>query len=179
MVTPHDKPVLSTAYTAYFAAEAQQKADIVKVEKSKFFPELSVGYSLQKITPLSGLSSWSVGVAFPFVFLPQKSRVKQAKIDAMTASWQAEDNRIQMQNKIEELSAMKERQAKTLRYYTDAALKEADELQRNAIILYENSETGMAELVQSLNTSRQIRTQYIEALKDYNITAIELELYTD
>lgn len=179
IVSPNDKPALAKAYTDLFTAEAQQKADMVKVEKSKFFPELSVGYSLQKITPLSGLSSWSVGVAFPFVFLPQKSRVKQAKIDAMTASWQAEDNRIQMQNKIEELSAMKERQAKTLRYYTDAALKEADELQRNAIILYENSETGMAELVQSLNTSRLIRTQYIEALKDYNITAIELELYTE
>ena len=37
----------------------------------------------------------------------------------------------------------------------------------------------MTELIQSLNTARDIRRQYIEAVHDYNVTAIELELYSE
>ena len=79
---------------------------------------------------------------------------------------------------LEQLQMKLQRQANSLKYYTDAALKEAGELQRNAILLYEASETSMTDLVQSLHTSINIHKQYIEALQQYNLTAIELELYT-
>ena len=69
--------------------------------------------------------------------------------------------------------------AKNVAYYVDAAFHEADELQRNAVLLYEESETDIAELVQSLNTSRDIRKQYIDAVHEYNVTAVELELYSE
>ena len=58
-------------------------------------------------------------------------------------------------------------------------MREADELRRNALLLYAESETGMAELVQSLNTSAEIQRQYIESIRDYDIIVIELELYTE
>lgn len=179
LAAPSRQTQLSPDHTAWFAAEAQQKKDIVKIEKSKFFPELSVGYSLQKITPLTGLSSWSVGVSFPMLFFPQKSRVKQAKIDAMMAEWQAEDNQATLANKVAELRAQLDKQAKSVKYYTEDAMREADELRRNALLLYAESETGMAELVQSLNTSAEIQRQYIESIRDYDIIVIELELYTE
>ena len=37
----------------------------------------------------------------------------------------------------------------------------------------------MAELIQSLNAAREIRKNYIEAVYQYNIAVIELELYTE
>ena len=63
-------------------------------------------------------------------------------------------------------------------YYDGAALKEADELQRTAILLYQESETDVTELIQSLKTAREIRQQHIETVLAYNTTIIELELYT-
>ena len=120
-----------------------------------------------------------VGVSFPFIFFPQKSRVKQARLEALSAQYEAEENHWQLSQKVEELKAQAASKAKRLAYYDNAALREADELQQNAIALYKESETSMTELIQSLNTARDIRRQYIEAVHDYNVTAIELELYSE
>ena len=169
----------SATYLTYFDMQARQKQDMVSIEKSKYFPELSIGYSLQKIAPLTNLSSWSVGVSFPLLFFPQKSRVKQAKMEALSAQFEAEENRTQLRRKVEELRDQLSMNAKHVAYYVDAALHEADELQRNAVLLYEESETNIAELVQSLSTSRDIRKQYIDAVHEYNVTAVELELYSE
>ena len=170
---------LSASHINYFLSQAKEKSDIVKIEKSRFFPELSVCYSLQKIAPLSGLSSWSVGVSFPFVFFPQKSRIRQAKCEASMAQWEAEENKRQLSYKAEETRCMLEKQYKTVEYYVNAAIKEADELQRNAIMSYKESETGIAELTQSLKSAQDIRKAYIDALHQYNVLTIEMELYTD
>lgn len=170
---------LSQTHTHLFDLQARQRDDMVKVERSKFFPEFSVAYSRQKITPLTGLNSWTVGVSFPLFFMPQKSRLRQAKAEAAMAHWQAEDSKAELRQKVEEARAVVARHAATLDYYTQAALAEADELQRNAILTYENNETGMAELMQSLSVARDIRKNYIDAMYQYNIAVIELELYTE
>ena len=181
-ITPAEAPAaanLSNAHLKYFDLQAQEKADLAKIEKSKFFPEFSIGYSRQKIAPLSGLSSWNVGVSFPLLFFPQSSRVRQAQADARIARWQADDDKAELSNKVAELKGQVAKKANAIGYFTDAALKEADELQRNAIATYEGSETGIAELVQSLNTARDIRKRYIDAVHDYNVSVLELELFTE
>ena len=169
---------VAPAYSGYFDSMAQEKSDAVNVEKSKFFPEFSVGYNRQKISPLKGLNSWTVGVQFPLIFFPQKSRVRQARMEAISAEFEAQDSRIRLQQTVDELRAQLASSAKTIKYFNEAALREADELRRNAVALYQESETGMTELVQSLNASRDIRNRYIDAVADYNVAAIELELYT-
>ena len=77
---------------------------MLRIERNRFFPELSVGYVRQKIAPLSGLDSWMVGISFPVLFFPQHSRVRQAKIDSYIARTEAESNIRQLNNKVEELS---------------------------------------------------------------------------
>ena len=171
--------LLSPIHLGLFAAQAQEKRDLLKVEKSRFFPELSVGYAVQKIAPLKGLDSWTVGVSFPLLFFPQHSRVRQARHEARMAEWEAEDNRLQLRNRVDDLRGRLAKQRKTVDYYLTAALPEADELQRNALMLYEASETGMAELLQSLAAARDIRKSYVEAVRDYNILIIELELFIE
>ena len=170
---------LSQAHIGYFDSQVEVKRKAVDVERSRFFPELSVGYSRQKIEPLSGLNSWSVGVAVPIVFFPQKSKVKQARAEATIARWDAEDNRLKLRNRVEELRLRIERQQRTIDYYTGDALKQADELQRNAMMLYKESETGIVELLHSITTANEIRKSYVDAVHEYNVMLLELELYTE
>ena len=170
---------LSQAHIGYFDSQVEVKRKAVDVERSRFFPELSVGYSRQKIEPLSGLNSWSVGVAVPIVFFPQKSKVKQARAEATIARWDAEVNRLKLRNRVEELRLKIERQQRTIDYYTDDALKQADELQRNAMMLYKESETGIVELLHSITTANDIRKSYVDAVHEYNVMLLELELYTE
>ena len=58
-----------------------------------------------------------------------------------------------------------------------AWLKEAEELTKAANLQLQQSETGIAEYIQSVTTARDIRRGYIETVYQYNIAALEHELF--
>lgn len=174
-----EKMNISDIHLQYFRSQANEKQAMLRVERSRFFPEISLGYVRQKITPLSGLNSWMVGVSFPVLFFPQHSRTQQAKIDFFIARTEAEDNTRQLSNKVEELQVMLRRQETSIQYYTTAALPEAETLLKSAQIQFKESETDIVQFVQSLNSAREIQRGYIEAVYNYNIAALELELYAE
>ncbi len=168
----------SDIHLNYFRSVADEKKAMLRIERSRFFPELSVGYVRQKIAPLSGLDSWMVGISFPVLFFPRHSRVRQAKIDSYIAHTEAESNIRQLNNKVEELSVALRKEGEHIRYYTTGALPEADALLKSATVQFKESETDITQFVQSLNAAREIRRGYIEAVYAYNISALELELYS-
>ena len=168
----------SDIHLNYFRSVADEKKAMLRIERSRFFPELSVGYVRQKIAALSGLDSWMVGISFPVLFFPQHSRVRQAKIDSYIARTEAESNIRQLNNKVEELSVALRKEGEHIRYYTTGALPEADALLKSATVQFKESETDITQFVQSLNAAREIRRGYIEAVYAYNISALELELYS-
>lgn len=173
-----DRP-LSAAHLNYFASQVQEKKSELRIERSKFFPEFSVGYVRQKIAPLNGLNSWMVGVSFPILFFPQRSRSKQAKVNLQIAEWQADQNRVQLNNQVEELYRRARQQQESLDYYSKAALKEAEALQESALLKFKESEINITDFVQNLNASREIRKNYIETVYAYNVSVLEIELYTE
>lgn len=173
-----DRP-LSAAHLNYFASQVQEKKSELRIERSKFFPEFSVGYVRQKIAPLTGLDSWMVGVSFPILFFPQRSRSKQARVNLQIAEWQAEQNRVQLNNQVEELYRRARQQQESLDYYSKAALKEAEALQESALLKFKESEINITDFVQNLNASREIRKNYIETVYAYNVSVLEIELYTE
>lgn len=168
----------SDVHLSYFLSQSDEKKAQLQVERSRFFPELSVGYVRQKIAPVSGLNSWMVGVSFPLLFFPQHSRVKQAKIDTYIARTEADANIRQLNNKVDELLATLRKQNESIRYYVTGALPEADALLQSATLQFRESETDVSQFVQSLNAIREIRRGYAEAVYQYNLSALELELYT-
>ncbi len=168
----------SDIHLNYFRSVADEKKAMLRIERSRFFPELSVGYVRQKIAPLSGLDSWMVGISFPVLFFPQHSRIRQAKIDSYIARTEAESNIRQLNNKVEELSVALRKEGEHIRYYTTGALPEAEALLKSATVQFKENETDITQFVQSLNAAREIRRGYIEAVYAYNISALELELYS-
>ena len=129
--------------------------------------------------PYKGLDAFSVGISVPLFCFPQKSRVKQAQVEARIAEWEAEEQRTQLSMKVDELRQSLLQTRSTLDYYETAALPEADELRRSVLALYDEGETAAADLVQSLKAARDVRTNYVEAVRQYNAALIELELYTN
>ena len=103
--------------------------------------------------------------------------IRQAKADAYIARNDAALNLRNVDNRITELQANLRRYEESLRYYVESALPEAETLVRAARLQLANSETTIAEYIMSLNTALEIRRGYIETLNQYNITALEYELY--
>ncbi|MCD7850544.1 MAG: TolC family protein [Parabacteroides sp.] len=175
---PLTSSLLSEVHQGYFHSLADEKAAI-GVEKSYFFPELSVGCTRQKISPLKGLDSWMIGISFPLWFVPQKSRIKQAKIDYSIAQIEAAYQSRELANKVTELQAQLRQQGETLEYYITAALPEANALLQSVQNRFYESDTDINQFIQSLTTVLEIRKGYIEAVYNYNVTVLELELYTE
>lgn len=175
--TDIETPTYSEAHLKYFQSQAGEAKAQLNVERSRFFPELSLGYVRQDILPLKGLNSWMVGVSFPIYFLPRHSKVKQAKATAFIARTEAEANTRNLYNKVSEAIANLRRQSESLHYYTSSALKEADELMKVAALQLRHSETDITEFIQAVNVARDIRRGYIETVYQYNIAALEYELF--
>lgn len=168
---------LSEAHTSYFQSQADEAKAMLNVERSRFFPEISLGYTRQDILPMKDLNAWMVGVSFPIYFLPQKSKIKQAKLAATSAQIQADANIRELNNKVTELEASIRRYNESLTFYTSSALKEANELTKAANLLLQHSETSVAEYIQSITTARDIQRGYIETVYQYNIAVLEYELF--
>lgn len=169
----------SADHLNYFLGKVDEQKKLLQIERSKFFPEFSFGYTRQKIAPLKNLNSWMVGVSFPILFFPQKSRSKQAKISLRIAEWEAANNKTMLNNKVEELKGKLRQQKESLQYFTEAALNEAESLQNSAVSRYGANEIDITEFVQSINSARDIKKSYIETVYNYNVSVLELELYTD
>lgn len=172
-----DDGPLSEAHLGYIKSQSEEKRAMLNVERSRFFPKLSVGYVRQNILPDKGLDSWMVGVSFPIWFLPQRSKIRQAKFEAYKADAQAQADRWNLEQKVVELRANLLRYGESIRHYTESALAEADNLMKAADLQLRESETDISGYVQSMNAALEIRKGYIEAVYQYNVAAIEYELY--
>ena len=106
-----------------------------------------------------------------------EQKVKQAKATAFIARTEAEANTRNLYNKVSEAIANLRRQSESLHYYTSSALKEADELMKVAALQLRHSETDITEFIQAVNVARDIRRGYIETVYQYNIAALEYELF--
>ena len=169
--------VLAEVHRSYFESQVKEAEARTKVEKSRFFPELSFGYQRQNILPNKGLNAYVIGASFPIFFNTQHSRIRQAKMDAYIARNDAEVNLRTLNNRMNELRARLRQYDDRLRYYVGSALPEAEILMRAAKLQLANSETSIAEYIMSLNSALEIRRGYIETLNQYNIAALEYELY--
>lgn len=170
---------LSAAHISYFNSKVSESEAQLKVEKSRFFPEFSVGYQRQKILPDKGLDSWTIGVSIPLIFNGQKSRVKQAKYEAVIAQYEAQDNIRQLNNKVYELKADLRKYDESIKFFENSALPEADAMIRSAQLQLKHSETNISEFIQSMNSALEIKQSYIEMIYLYNIAALEYELYNN
>ena len=66
---------LSEAHTGYFRSQAEEAKAMLHVERSHFFPEISIGYTRQDILPLKNLNAWMVGGLLPRLLpAPEKAR---------------------------------------------------------------------------------------------------------
>ena len=175
--TPQESDI-SPLHTQLIDQELKAKDHQLKIERSRYLPEFSIGYSLQKITPQRGLDAWSVGATIPLLLHPQHSRVKQAKTAQAIAQWEAQSRTIELRATLDELQSNIRQKFKHIQYYHDAALEQADELQRNALTLYRESETTATELLQSLATARTLRQEYYTTIHQYNTLIIQYQAIT-
>jgi cobalt-zinc-cadmium resistance protein CzcA len=173
-----DSAVVSNAIiTAFYKKDIEVRSAALKTERSKFFPEISAGFFYQDIYPVKGLTGWQVGFSFPLLAFSQTSKIKAAKIDEDIALNQLEYMAFSTDKTIENLVAELTKYFRQIQYYDEYALKQADEIMRNARLQFEKENIEYLMYTQSISMALSIKKRYLETLNDYNQTAIQLEFY--
>jgi heavy metal efflux system protein len=149
----------------------------VKLEKSKFFPEIKAGYSFNSINGANGFSVWQVGISLPIWFCEQNTKVKGAKLEQQFAqnefNWQHSNIDATTANLLTEMNKYFEQ----ISYFDGYSLKQAQSLIDISKRLFEAKKISYYKHIQNIQAAYKVKLNYLDAIINYNLKAIELEVY--
>ena len=147
----------------------------IGVEKSQFLPKFSVSYDNLKYNDASSFNAFHVGINIPLWFLPQKSRIKAAKADAMVVENQYLEQKAITESLVSQLQKSLEKTEKTLRYYEEGALLLAEEQINTAQLASKEGEIDYVNYITILNSAIRIKQTHLQYINQYNQQIIEAQ----
>jgi heavy metal efflux system protein len=146
-----------------------------KYERAKLFPEIKGGYFNQEINHVKGFEGVTLGLAAYLWFLPQKTKIKQAAIQQKIAQNELDYQKFSLEIKIENLKIQLDQYFVQISFYSENALKQAEMIEQSAIEKYNANTLPMNEFLDQIDSAYTTRMEFLEIIKKYNQTAIELE----
>ncbi|WP_295769189.1 CusA/CzcA family heavy metal efflux RND transporter [uncultured Mucilaginibacter sp.] len=176
---------------AYYQQRSNLADAQLKVERSRYLPDLTLGYRQQMLVgafnpaninrsyfPGTRVGGFEVGIAVPLFFGAQKSKIKAAQVGQQIAQADQQNAALQLNKQFNQTLQQLAKYDEAVRYYDEAGLKQAAEQIRIAQFAYSKGEIGYIEFIQNMTQAMNIRLAYLAALRDYNQTVIELTYLT-
>jgi len=161
-------------YLQYYQQLIRVNEQSYKLQKAEFLPDISAGYFRQQIDGVRGFQGFMLGVTVPLSFGAKQGKAKAAKMDIEITRAQYENNRMRIKtffnNQIQEYLKYRNQ----VEYYESQGLAIADELLKYAQKGYQLGEIDYVEYIRNIDQGISIRTQYLDNLKQYNLTVIEM-----
>ncbi|MBW8050517.1 MAG: TolC family protein [Cytophagales bacterium] len=166
--------IKSSPFLQYYQQNISLNKQSVKLERSKLAPGLMVGYLNQGDANSEILYRYQFGLSIPIWFWTYSSQIKAAKIRFDMANSQyalAEQNL-----NSEYLQAVTEYKKYTgsINYFETSALKQAETIISTASGSYNAGQISYITYMQSLNQAFEIKMNYYETVRNYNLSTIEL-----
>lgn len=162
-----------------------------RVERNKFLPDLSVGYFNQTLIGYQNTTGaeeyfdkskrfqgFTIGVSLPVWFAPQLARSKAAFYHQESVRKNADYLQTSVTQEYDQAVRERDKNEASLSYYQTTALENASLILSQARKAYQAGEIGYIEYLQSLRTAIGIRTNYLSALQQYNLSVIKIEYLT-
>ncbi len=178
-----ENPNVKLASQQVNVAEANQK-----VEKSTLMPDISAGYFIQSLTgnqEVNGqtvyydgsprFQGFSVGISLPIFAGSNVSKIQASKTNIEIQQKNADYLKLELANHYQQQIQQLNTFQSLVDYYKNTALANADLITKNAGKAYQNGDVSYVEYVQALETALTIRTNYINAIHNFNQTVINLQ----
>ena len=165
------------ALAVYFSKAQQMSEFRVSLNKNKFVPDLYLEYYLgtnRGPTP-NFYNAFTVGVAVPLWFGPQKANLRSAKIQQDIINSEAASYKIVLNSKYEQLRSKLKVYKHSVDYYQGSGQELAREIVNTAERSYYSGEINFFQYIQSLDEATNIVLDYLENLNEYNQTMLEIE----
>ncbi|RKS25733.1 cobalt-zinc-cadmium resistance protein CzcA [Flavobacterium endophyticum] len=176
-------PNLKLAAAQVNVAEASRK-----VEKAALLPDLTAGYFIQSFKGSQEVNGetvsydgslrfqgFSVGISLPIFAGSSIAKIQASKTNIEMQQKNADYMQSQLINQHEQQLQQLHTFQSLVDYYKTTALPNADLITKNAGKAYMNGDISYVEYVQGLETALGIRTNYINAVNNFNQTVINLQ----
>lgn len=162
---------------AYLAVAAQEKS--AKAEAGKLFPTFNAGYYNLELAPHSGLQAWSVGITIPLWFVPQNSRIKEAKLETVRLNNEYMALQKRYENALQQQWHAYHRYRERWQQSFESAWQSADKLQEQAEQAFLDGEIDYLELSLNIETAISLKFTYLENLFLMNQAALKIQFLTE
>ncbi|MBY0426027.1 MAG: TolC family protein, partial [Cytophagales bacterium] len=158
-----------------------------KIEKSRFLPDITLGWFYQSIgldvplgqgrvvSPVGDFQGLLVGFSVPLWSGPQIAKVRANQMMTKIAESNAMQYQTELQGKLQQSFKEYQKFKNSLEYYEKNALPTADIITQNALKNYQSGNIGYIEFSQGLTRALGIRTNYLNILSQYNQSIINIE----
>ncbi len=156
------------------------------IEKQKLLPELFFGYNDMSMLGIGAdnifyndkthrFKSIQLGVGIPLFFHSQKASIASERINYAIADNNLKSELQRFKTQYQQAKSNVIFQQNTIEYFENTALKNADKIIQTANLQFKNGEINYIDWVLLINNALTIQSQYIESIKKYNDSVIELE----
>ncbi len=169
---------LETIPGIQYYSKAQRMSEIkVSLGKNMFLPDLQLGYYLSTNKgPLPNFyNAYTVGIALPLWFGPQKANLRSSKLEKDIVSREAESYKLVLNSKYEQLQSKLKVYKHAVDYFQHTGQTLAREIVKTAERSYYNGEINFFQYIQSLDEATNIVLDYLENLNEFNQTVLEIK----
>lgn len=166
-------------YIEYFKQNIAVSQSKLDMSYSELYPKISGNYAIQDIQGQSGFYSYQIGLSFPLIFNSVSADIGAAEQDFIIAKQTLEMKEIEFSaNYKSQLLDMKKWES-SFKYYKNEAMPLINDIKEKSFLRYQNGEIDYTDFVQSVREVIDIEANYIEAMKNYYNSYINLKYYTN
>lgn len=176
-LTPSTQRAITTAPTyQLIQSYSEQVNKSLSLSKHQFFPDLQASY-FQGTNDGPAAKMYrgvQAGIAVPLLW-STKNRIKLSQTSTKSIELQEENYLLTYNNKALQLKELLLKYEISIDLYTQTLQKLSESILQTAITSYEVGEMSYPTLITSMEEAKQIEMNYLENLRNYNNTAIQIQ----
>ncbi len=145
------------------------------VEKQQLLPDLHFNYFNSKdLAANASVNSFQAGISIPIFFFGKSTKIGAAKIEEDIANELVIDSNLKLRSKYINLLEELKKKESQLNYFDESGEHLASEILKTATLSYRNGEIDFFQYIQSIETSNEVKINYLNNLNSYNQIVLEL-----
>ena len=178
----------SSLWIKLFEQQVKTTQSNLKLEKTKFLPEINLGYYNQSMrgtgaddkfyTANQRFNTAQLGIGIPLFFGSQKAKVTAYKTQNALAENELLNKKMQMQSDLAVLQVLLKQHVELVNYYEKVQLPQSVKIVEAANKQYNTGEINYMDWILLINQSILIQSNHIDAIKKLNETIIQINYLT-
>ncbi|SMG48458.1 CusA/CzcA family heavy metal efflux RND transporter [Arenibacter troitsensis] len=166
------------AFLSYRNELVNLAKEATDVQQSQWLPDINLQYSSQTVNGINGFYGFQAGISIPLIFNSQKANVHALKIERMQQEELMNSEKLNIQKRLATAIANYDQWVQQVDYYEKTGLPMSTELLEGASLSFNVGGIDYMEYIQSLSEATNIKTNWFDALLNYNLSVVELKYLT-